>query len=112
DSENQWRTQRECTRRGIFALGPTTLRSGDPFGLYTVTISYAAATTLVVMPPIVDLPTIEVAPGGRVGEGRQRADAFERTISVAGVRDYVSGDSMTRIHWPTSLRHDALYVRL
>lgn len=107
-----WRTQGLCTRRGIFTLGPTTLRSGDPFGLYTLTIHKPTSTTLVVRPPIVPLPSIEVAAGGRAGEGRRRRDMAEPTVSAARVRDYRAGNSARWIHWRTSARRDALFVRL
>jgi uncharacterized protein (DUF58 family) len=65
-----------------------------------------------VMPPVVSLPMIEVAAGGRAGEGRPRPNAMERTVSAATVREYTPGDSRRWIHWRTSARHDALYVRL
>jgi uncharacterized protein (DUF58 family) len=60
----RWHTEGVCTRRGLFTLGPTSLRAGDPLGLYTVNLHYPSWTTLMVMPPIVSLPTIEVASGG------------------------------------------------
>lgn len=111
-AENQWQTHGVCTRRGLFTLGPTSLHSGDPFGLYTVSLHYPNLATLTVTPPVLPLPTIEVAPGGRVGEGRPRANTLERTVSAAGVRDYVPGDSLHWIHWRTSARRNSLFVRL
>jgi uncharacterized protein (DUF58 family) len=65
-----------------------------------------------VLPPIVPLPTIEVSPGGRTGEGHPRPNALERTVSAASVREHVHGDSVRWIHWPTSARRDELFVRL
>lgn len=111
-SQIRWHTQGVCSRRGLFTLGPTSLRSGDPFGLYTVTLHYADSTTLMVTPPILPLPTIEVASGGRAGEGRPRVDAPERTVSAASVRPYIHGDSLRWIHWRTSAHHDSLFARL
>ena len=35
---NTWRTSGVCTRRGVYELGGTTLRSGDPFGIDSVEI--------------------------------------------------------------------------
>ena len=111
-AKNRWRVERVCTRRGLFTLGPTSLRTGDPFGLYTVTLHNAASTTLLVTPPIVPLATIQVAPSGRAGEGRPRPHAPEPTVSAAGVRDYRPGDSLRAVHWRTSARRNALFVRL
>lgn len=109
--ENRWQTQTVCTRRGLFTLGPTSLRTGDPFGLYTVSLHFPKFVTLMVTPPVVPLPAIEVAPGGRAGEGRPRANTLERTIVAAGVREYVPGDNLNWIHWPTSARRNSLFVR-
>jgi uncharacterized protein (DUF58 family) len=111
-AQNRWHTGGVCARRGLFTLGPTSLRTGDPFGLYKVTLHYPDSASLMVTPPILPLPTIEVAPGGRAGEGRPRADAPERTVSAASVRDYVPSDSLRWIHWRTSARRDSLFVRL
>ena len=111
-TELQWFTQGLCERRGAFSLGPTTLRTGDPFGIYTVERRYPATTPVFVLPPIVPLPSIEVAPGGRAGEGRRKREALERTVSAVGVRQYIPGDELRAIHWPTSARHNSLFVRL
>ncbi len=110
-SENHWKTSGVCTRRGIFTLGPTSLRAEDPFGLYTVSLHNPDSVTLTVTPPVVPLPTIEVAPGGRAGEGRSHQHALEQTVSAEGVRAYVPGDSLHAIHWPTTARRSALFVR-
>jgi len=109
----RWRTDSVCTRRGLYTLGPTSLHTGDPLGLYTVRLHYPETAFLMVMPPIVPLPGIEIAPGGRAGEGRrQRAGALERTVSGAGAREYHPDDSPKWIHWPMTAHHDALFVRL
>jgi uncharacterized protein (DUF58 family) len=108
----QWHTQADCIRRGVFTLGPTTLTASDPFGVFSVTVHYEATAPFVVMPPLVPLPGIEVSPGGRTGEGRPRANAPNRTVSAASVREYAPGDSLRWIHWRTSARRDSLFVRL
>jgi uncharacterized protein (DUF58 family) len=112
NSENRWQTQGICTRRGLFTLGPTTLKTGDPFSLYTVTLHSPEFATLTVTPPIVPLPALHIAPGGRAGEGRPRPNSFEQTITTAGMRSYTPGDSYHWIHWRTSARLGSLYVRL
>lgn len=111
-TQNRWVTHGLCTRRGIFTLGPTRLITGDPFGIFSVSMIDSACTTLTVMPPIVPLPAIEVAPGGRTGEGRPRSNAPERTVSAASVREYYPGDSLRWIHWRTTARRDSPFVRI
>jgi uncharacterized protein (DUF58 family) len=107
----QWRTDGLCTRRGLFNLGPTTLHTSDPLGLYQVELFDPRLVQLMVTPPIVPLPQIEVAAGGKAGEGRPKPNAPERTVSASGVREYVPGDTLRWIHWRTSARRDKLFVR-
>ena len=111
-SRNQWRTRGLCTRRGLYTIGPTQLETGDPLGVYTLLCDDPSSTHLMVMPPVVTLPSIEVAPGGLSGDGRPRQNAPERTVSAASVRAYAPGDSLHTIHWPTTARHDAPYVHI
>ena len=66
---NQWRKKGTCSRRGLYQLGPTSLHTGDPFGIFSVTITDPAKATLMVMPPVVPLPPLEIIPGGYSGEG-------------------------------------------
>jgi uncharacterized protein (DUF58 family) len=108
----RWHTQGMCTRRGLFNLGPTTLKTGDPFGIYTLTLDDTATATFMVMPPIVPLPSIRVAPGGRAGEGVPRVDAPEQTVSSVSVREYQPGDSFRWVHWPTTARQNQFFVRV
>jgi uncharacterized protein (DUF58 family) len=111
-AENRWTIQSVCTQRGLFTLGPTGLRLTDPLGIYQVRIEDLNSTSIMVTPPIIQLPEIEVAPGGRTGDGRPRLNALERTVSASGVRDFLPGDSLRWIHWPTTARRDELFVRI
>lgn len=107
-----WRTRGTCTHRGIYTLGHATLRSSDPLGIYKVEIHQPETATLIVMPPVVPLPAIQVAPGGWLGEGRAIPNAVEKTINAGTVREYFPGDAMRLIHWPTTARLNEPYVRL
>ncbi len=108
---NNWQTAGICSRRGVYLLGGTSLRTGDPFGLYTIEIDYPKTATLMVTPPVMPLPSIEVTPGGYLGEGRPRPNEPEQTVSAASVREYAPGDSLHLVHWPTTARHGKLFVR-
>ena len=107
-----WRTEGICTRRGFYTLGPTSLHSGDPFGLCSVEILQPGSTSVLVLPPVLPLPAIEVAARGIASDGRHlRRSALETAVSVETIREYVPGDPFRMIHWPTSARRDALFVR-
>jgi uncharacterized protein (DUF58 family) len=106
-----WQSRRLCTQRGVFRLGPTTLKAGDPFGLYQVILDCPASTMLVIMPPVVPLPLFQAAPGSGSGEGRPRREAAEKTLLTSSVREFHPGDSLHRVHWRTTARKDELFVR-
>jgi uncharacterized protein (DUF58 family) len=111
-ASSSWRTQGVCSQRGLFSLGPTSLISGDPFGLYSVTIHDPSTATLAVMPPVIPLPDIQVSPGGRTSEARPRSASLEQTVAVSSVRPYTPGDSLHSIHWRTTARRDSPFVRV
>ncbi len=111
-SVSQWYTDGVCTRRGLYTLGGTTLRSGDPLGIYTLSVDDPTSTTILVLPPVVSLPPIALTPGGFSGEGRPRARAPEQTVGASAVREYQPGDSLHMVHWPSTARHDKFFVRL
>jgi uncharacterized protein (DUF58 family) len=111
-ARKRWRTKGLCSQRGLFNLGPTSIITADPFGIYQVEKHYSNQVNLMVTPPIIPLPEIQVAPGGRAGEGAQRLYAPQPTVSAAGVREYTPGDNLKWIHWRTSARRDDLFVRL
>ncbi|HVN14652.1 MAG TPA: DUF58 domain-containing protein [Anaerolineales bacterium] len=111
-SDNQWHKTATCTRRGVYQLGNTVVHTGDPFGIYNVTITDPARVTLMVMPPVVPLPTLEIVPGGFSGDGHPLPNTPERTVEAGSVREYIPGDSLRIIHWKTTARQGKPFVRL
>ncbi len=107
----RWHVETPCLARGEFRLGPLTLISGDPFGLFLSPRRLAAVSSVVVYPAMVDLSYFELPIGTLSGGEARRRRAHFVTANAAGVRDYVSGDSFNRIHWPSSARKDRLMVK-
>jgi uncharacterized protein (DUF58 family) len=106
-----WRTEGICRQRGLFSLGPWQAQTSDPFGFFQVTFRYAAAQSILIYPPVVHLPTIQLPRGAATGSGRTSQRALDVTVNAAGVRNYVPGDSMNRVHWRTTARRDTLMVK-
>ncbi|MBP8949940.1 MAG: hypothetical protein KBG73_13950, partial [Candidatus Promineofilum sp.] len=52
DDRVRWRQSSVCTRRGQYHLGPWTIESGDPFGLFRVGRRYDARQEIIIHPPI------------------------------------------------------------
>jgi uncharacterized protein (DUF58 family) len=100
-----------CRRRGLYTFGPTQLRTSDPFGIYTLTLHNPHSNTILVTPPLLPLTQLKISPGGWAGDQRRQRSALVREISDAGVRNYLPGDSLRRIHWPASAHNDTLIVR-
>jgi len=111
-STSTWHTSALCRRRGVYQLGGTTLRSGDPFGIYGVEVFLPESSTLVVMPPVVPLPEIEIMPSGWMGDGRPRPNLIDQSVNASAVREYAHGDNPRLIHWPSTARHRKFYSRI
>jgi uncharacterized protein (DUF58 family) len=99
------------TRRGAFELGPTLILTGDPFGLFRSSKEIAAVQTLVVLPMLFEIKSFLFPPGLLPGGRVIRRKSSDITPHAAGVREYVHGDAMKRIHWPTSIRRNQLMVK-
>jgi uncharacterized protein (DUF58 family) len=95
-----------CTQRGRFTLGPLTLSSGDPFGLFRTSrrLVDPGESTFIVYPATVDVPVFAPLAGFLPGGDTMSRRTHYVTTNVAGVRDYAPGDSFNRIHWPSTAR--------
>jgi uncharacterized protein (DUF58 family) len=110
-SRYRWYVETPCLVRGEFRLGPLTLLSGDPFGLYLAPRQLAATSRVIVYPATVPINRFELPMGQLSGGDAQRRRTHFITTNAAGVRDYVPGDSFNRIHWRTTARRDHLTVK-
>jgi uncharacterized protein (DUF58 family) len=99
------------TNRGGFPLGPTKITSGDLFGIFRVSQSFPATSSLVVLPMLFPVAEFLSPPGLLPGGKAIRRKSIDITPHAAGVREYVPGDPMKRIHWPTSVRREQLMVK-
>ena len=107
-----WHTTGVCTQRGVYTLGGTTLHSSDPLGIFNVEVYQPESATLMVLPPVIPLPLVEITPGGWLGDGRPRPNSPEQTVNALTVHEYQHGEALRQIHWPTSARRNALYTRV
>lgn len=109
--ERSYITRTYLSRRGAFRLGPTILRSGDPFGIFSYTREFEEENTLLVLPMVVDIERF-AAPAGFLPGGRAlHQRSTEVTPHAAGVREYAPGDPLSRIHWKSTARRDKLMVK-
>ncbi|WP_372696893.1 DUF58 domain-containing protein [Arthrobacter sp. JSM 101049] len=99
------------THRGVYAVGPLRARLGDPFGLAVRPLSVDRPSPLTVVPPITHLPPTGVL--GSIGAQGTATSHHQATPENDDVmtREYRDGDSMRRVHWPATARHQTLMVR-
>src|SRR3954454_1331216 len=97
--------------RGRYQLGPLALRPTHPLGMCELQRSFSAKDTLIVTPPVHQLPSAQLA-GEWTGSGESRA----RSVASAGeddaaTREYHQGDDLRRVHWRSTARLGQLMVR-
>jgi uncharacterized protein (DUF58 family) len=85
--------------------------SSDPIGLYFFETTLDGANEIVVHPASALAPN---ATSGQLGaRGQEEQDGSIRRgegVDLHGVREYVPGDSLRRVHWRASARRDKLVV--
>lgn len=99
------------TKRGAFTLGPTLLRSGDPFGMFISEKQIASQNKLIVLPYIEEIARFPEPPGNIQGGRAIRQKSLEATSFASGVREYQPGDPLNRIDWKSSARRDKFMVK-
>lgn len=99
-------------RRGVVEVGPLRLTVSDAFGLAKLTTTGDREVSLVVYPRIDSIAPVRRSSGSDL----ERQTVQQQQIAPSGddfyaLREYVVGDDLRRVHWPSSARHDELMVR-
>lgn len=109
--ERAWVIRTLCRHRGKWRLGPVSLTAGDPFGLFQITRRQPQTNSLVVYPAALSLPDFALPVGLMPGGEALRRRTQTITPNASTVRDYVYGDSISRIHWKSTAKRDRLIVK-
>ena len=106
-----WTVSGLCRRRGPHSIGSLAIVTNDPSGLVHLECRVGQPQNILVYPAALELPRALVqgqASGGELGEAGQLVG---HSPSVSMVRQYVPGDNLTRIHWPTTARLGQLMTK-
>lgn len=106
-----WRARTTCRQRGRFLLGPVTATSGDPFGLFRRRIALSSAQDLLVLPHVLPIGSFALFTGGLPGRGRSSRRALQTTTNATTIREYATGDALSRIHWRSTAHYNKLMVK-
>lgn len=99
-----------CMKRGVYRLSSVTVTGGDLLGLIDRTRSCPVEAELLVYPQVVPMEEVPLPTHGWQGDVTVRRWLVDDPFTVAGVRDYRSGDPMKLIHWKASARAGSLQV--
>ena len=98
-------------QRGEFTLGPLVIKSADPFGLFPHEVEQADQQSLVVFPRVSEIPDYAAPSALVTGDTARRRHSYVLSPEVSSVRDYDSGDGISRIHWRSTARTGKLMVK-
>lgn len=98
-------------RRGVWSVGPLTLRTIDPFGFAQREQQFGEPRTITVVPEVVPLTPLNAIIGAAGGTAHTSSTRLGQGSDNLSPRHYVSGDSMRRIHWRATAHRGDLMVR-
>ncbi len=100
-----------CRQRGRYRIGPLTIFVSDPFGLARVRLQTSGFSDLLVYPQIEHLDGRHLTSQG-VGAGESTVRHLYRSAAeFYTMREYVTGDDLRRIHWPSVAKTGSLMIR-
>jgi len=111
-SANSWRCKLYFNKRGYYRLGPIKITTGDIFGFYPRSITESSSDHIIVYPVIYPIERLGIPSLYPLGESLAERRIFEDPSRILGLRDYSPGDSLKRIHWKATARHQNLQVKL
>jgi uncharacterized protein (DUF58 family) len=100
-----------CRMRGRYRVGPLSVYLSDPFGFARSRVLTGADMELIVYPEVEDLAVAGLAVHG-AGSGEAAVRFLHRSAAdFYTMREYVTGDDLRRIHWPSVARTGQLMIR-
>jgi uncharacterized protein (DUF58 family) len=97
-------------KRGVYPFGWVDLHSTDPLGLFGFHREVEAPATIIVHPRPVALPPVRPPAPGVTVSARARLRKRGEGTDFAGLREYIPGDDMRRVHWKNSAKRGKLTV--
>ena len=99
-------------RRGRYQIGPLDISVVDPFGMARLR-SGSPITSALLVHPAIDHLSLPREPGDRrsLVAATSRNPTGTRGEDFYTLREYVEGDDLKRIHWPSTAKRDRYMIR-
>ena len=101
-----------CRTRGWHRFGPVSLSASDPLGMVSRRVTHSGVEGFLVYPRIVPITHLVVPARQPFGDFTPLQSLVEDPLRMAGVREYVPGDSPKRVHWRATARTGTMQTRV
>ncbi len=101
-----------CHTRGWHRFGPVVLSASDPLGLVVRRETQRSIEGYLVYPRVVPITHLVVPARQPFGDFTPQQSLVEDPMRMAGVREYVPGDSPRRVHWRATARTGTMQTRI
>ncbi|MGZ8693388.1 MAG: DUF58 domain-containing protein [Gaiellaceae bacterium] len=101
----------EKVPRGRYAFEDVRAELSDPFALERAIVQLPAPGALLVYPRLVRLGSLFTESGTRSHDGQRLLLRRHSGFELHSVREYEQGESLRRVHWPSTARFGHLMVK-
>jgi uncharacterized protein (DUF58 family) len=101
----------EQVPRGRYRFEEVHAELADPFGLERAVVQLPPPGALLVYPRLVRLRSLFTDSGSRSHDGRRLLLRRSTGFELHSVREYERGESLRRVHWPSTARRGQLMVK-
>ncbi|MBU1007083.1 MAG: DUF58 domain-containing protein [Candidatus Omnitrophica bacterium] len=102
----------DCYKRGLWKLGPVRIISQDALGFFKIKKVLNVFSEVLIYPHLFRIFAFPPLAKGSVSwMGVETSKISGDSHEFFGIREYQRGDSMSRIHWPSTAKHNKLIVR-
>ncbi len=109
--ERGLRTYRLPTEaRGVYDVGPVEMPRADPFGLCRTTQRMGEPQRIAVHPRLLSFQPLPTGTSRNL-EGPSSDTSPQGSVTFHRLREYVVGDDLRTVHWPSTARTGQLVVR-
>jgi uncharacterized protein (DUF58 family) len=97
--------------RGRYPVEQAEIVIEDPFGLERISVELPTGASILVYPRLVDIDRLFSESGARTPEGRRLLMRRPTGFDLHSVREYEQGESLRRVHWPSTAKRGQLMVK-